>query len=202
MRQGTTFCVALALACNDETIGGDTFTEIDPLDVGTDPDPPDDTDTSPVAPPSDACFAEVVLDDGDDSTVDGGGTDVYDPVRTHHLVHVERTLGGVDAFERDLEYDTLGHLIRSTVDEGSDGSDDYIVTYTRDAAGKPLTQVIDDDGDGDPDDVRTYSWTDEGWLDAFSQDFNGDGDPDYAFTYTYVDGVRVTSTEDRDGDEV
>jgi hypothetical protein len=201
MRHGTTFCVALALACSDDPTEGDTVTEVRPLEVGTDPPPPEDTDAVPPSP-TEGCFADVTLDIGDDGTSDGGGTDLYDPVRTDLLVHVERMLAGVDAYERDIEYDSLGNIVRSTVDEGSDGIVDSVVSYTRDADGRPLTETLDDDGDGVSDDVRTFTWNEEGLLLAFTQDYNGDGDPDYAFEYTWVAGVRVTSTEDRDGDEV
>jgi hypothetical protein len=158
-----------------------------------------DTDTVS----ADGCFADVTVDLLDDGTVEGTGLDVYDAVRTDLLLHVERDVAGVGLYARDFVYDADGFVLRVALDDGFDGTEDYVASYTRDDGrqradlrarrgrrrrARPGEDLHLDRG-GQPVHLRPRTRM-------------GTATPTYATAYTYEGGLRVSGTEDVDGDGV
>jgi hypothetical protein len=177
---------------------GDATSSDDPPDDGTDT-VVTDTETSSPAPTS--CFADWVVDLGDDGFGDGFGQVIYDDARTDLPVHTDIRYSDDDLWAEDNLYDDGGFLVRHAHDDGQDGTEDFVSSWERDSEGHVLVWEVDYEGDGVADEVMSSTWDEAGHLVTYTEDDQNDGDLDYAYTNLYDDaGLRIGVLLDEDGD--
>lgn len=89
-----------------------------------------------------------------------------------------------DNYTTTWAYDADGNLLSAEVDEGSDNSVDYRITYELDEAGLTL-RGVKESSDGTVLSESSYAYDDSGRLVTVTEDEGGDGTIDSTQTFTF-----------------
>ncbi|MCE9577228.1 MAG: hypothetical protein K8W52_29035 [Deltaproteobacteria bacterium] len=107
-----------------------------------------------------------------------------------HLVHALAEHVDYPTQEFTLVYDAGGHLVRYAGDEGPDGVEDWVATYTYDADGvRTGAHLVFASTTYD----RIYRYGDDGRLIELAKDVGPDGVIDTRTAYAYDDDARIES---------
>ncbi|GEM_PF-2705939 len=144
-----------------------------------------------------------------EGSIDTVGTDTLDTqleVQSQYAScngssQVDDNYDGVLEEGHTLGYDEYGNLVRYTTDEGPDGTDDLIYSYTVTPSGEALVTDKDEDADGTADMRWTYLRDADEWLESVEYDEGLDGELEWITEVTTTwndDGEPLTVVSEKD----